>query len=221
MVPGGSCMNHDSRRADNGASPGYRFDTASDRVYVCHDFLDAASCARLREEMEAASSEPAAVLTSGASAAGGRFARYVDVSDRMVREVEGYLDDAEPGVAAFFGGPLGEREGTGFLRYDPGGFYGPHRDRGDDADWPDAARRRVSTVVFLNSGGEAAGPGGFLGGTLRLFLDDATPVDIVPVAGTLVAFGADMLHEVTPVTSGVRYALVDWFYDAAVAAPAP
>jgi SM-20-related protein len=215
-------MNHAPREPGIAASPGDRFDRVSGRFfYVCPHFLDADVCVRLREEMEAASSEPAAVLPSGAAADGGRHAWYVDVSHRTLREVERYLDDVGPVVAAFFGCRLGEREGTGFLRYDTGGFYGPHRDRGDNADWPDAARRRVSTVVFLNSGGEAARPGHFAGGTLRLFLDDTTPVDIVPVAGTLVAFRADTLHEVTPVTSGVRYALVDWYYDAVTTVPVP
>jgi predicted 2-oxoglutarate/Fe(II)-dependent dioxygenase YbiX len=34
----------------------------------------------------------------------------------------------------------------------------------------------------------------------------------VPRAGTLVAFPSDVPHEVLPVTSGLRDAVVDWFF---------
>jgi predicted 2-oxoglutarate/Fe(II)-dependent dioxygenase YbiX len=30
--------------------------------------------------------------------------------------------------------------------------------------------------------------------------------------GTLVAFASDVLHEVLPVTAGIRDVVVDWFY---------
>ena len=38
------------------------------------------------------------------------------------------------------------------------------------------------------------------------------PFDIVPRAGTLVAFPATVLHEVTRVEDAIRDAVVDWFY---------
>jgi predicted 2-oxoglutarate/Fe(II)-dependent dioxygenase YbiX len=37
-------------------------------------------------------------------------------------------------------------------------------------------------------------------------------IDLAPVEGTLIAFPATWLHEVLPVTAGVRDAIVDWFY---------
>jgi len=193
-----------------------------ERLYLHPGFLDLERCARLCEEMATAvAPEPADVLPSDRVHDGGRRAWYIDVSESTLCRVESRLDAVRASVAAFFGCLLGEREGAGFLRYDPGGFYGPHRDRGDDAEWPGAARRRVSAVLFLNSAssdhGQTAGPGHFVGGTLRLFLDADEPVEVLPVAGTLVAFPSDALHEVTPVVAGVRYAVVDWYYDAAVA----
>jgi predicted 2-oxoglutarate/Fe(II)-dependent dioxygenase YbiX len=33
---------------------------------------------------------------------------------------------------------------------------------------------------------------------------------VPPVAGTLIAFAADMVHEVTPVRGAPRDAIVDW-----------
>ena len=41
-----------------------------------------------------------------------------------------------------------------------------------------------------------------------------SPRDIHPRAGTLVAFLSSTLHEVTPVTAGVRDTVVDWLYEA-------
>ena len=107
------------------------------------------------------------------------------------------------GALTFFAETLAEREGAGFLRYGPGGFYGPHRDRGIVPSWPGAERRSIAVVIFLNDG--------FGGGVLRLF-GDAGARDIVPREGTLAAFPAATLHEVASVIDGTRDTVVDWFY---------
>ena len=70
---------------------------------------------------------------------------------------------------------------------------------------------RVSVVTGVPLLPSEAG-GAVRGGILRLFPDEADPIDVLPTRGTLVAFPADMPHEVTPVTSGRRDAIVDWFY---------
>jgi predicted 2-oxoglutarate/Fe(II)-dependent dioxygenase YbiX len=117
-------------------------------------------------------------------------------------------------VAGNFGVTLTSREGASFLRYPPGGLYRPHRDRAVVASWPDAARRLVAVVVFLNSSRAIDVAGGFDGGVLRLFADGEAPfVEVHPRAGTLVAFRADRLHEVTPVRHGTRETIVDWYYE--------
>jgi predicted 2-oxoglutarate/Fe(II)-dependent dioxygenase YbiX len=46
---------------------------------------------------------------------------------------------------------------------------------------------------------------------LRLLPDNAPSIDIVPRRGLLVAFPADTVHEVLPVTGGHRDTVVDWF----------
>ncbi len=105
---------------------------------------------------------------------------------------------------------------AGFLRYETGGFYRPHRDWAPDGPWPGAARRRVAVVLFLN--GSTAGDGkagAFDGGALRLIQDDPgqTVVTVEPKAGMLVAFRADTLHEVARVDRGTRDAVVDWYIE--------
>jgi predicted 2-oxoglutarate/Fe(II)-dependent dioxygenase YbiX len=125
-----------------------------------------------------------------------------DVDAAVVREVEDAIAAVRPQVSRFFGTPLVGAEGPGFLRYRQGGFYAPHRDSLADAD--DRFPRRVSLVLFLSA---------CEGGTLRVW-DDAEegPIDIAPVPNTLVAFPATWLHEVLPVTAGVRDVIVDWLY---------
>jgi len=139
-----------------------------------------------------------------------RLAASIEIDADIRIEVERRFDAARDAIASFHGISLGGREGAGFIRYPVGGFYRPHRDRASAPAWPDAARRLIALVAFLNSSDEAEA-GGFSGGTLRLDVD-ATPIDVQPRAGLLVAFPADTLHEVTPVRGGTRDAVVDWFY---------
>src|SRR5688572_19741701 len=92
----------------------------------------------------------------------------LEVDEETIAFVDRRLDGLRDAIGAFFAWPLATREGSGFLRYTAGGFYAPHRDRGDVPAWPDAARRRVAVVVFLNDA--------FTGGRLRVFLDRPEPL---------------------------------------------
>jgi predicted 2-oxoglutarate/Fe(II)-dependent dioxygenase YbiX len=135
------------------------------------------------------------------------------------------LDSLRPDLESTFAIRLGIGEGWSALRYPPGAFYRPHRDRGaasgpaaaggsDRGDRDVSLHRAVSVVVFVNGPGDAAAP--FDGGALRFYglLDDPRArdlgLDLIPEAGTLVAFDAALLHEVTAVTAGERYSLVTW-----------
>jgi predicted 2-oxoglutarate/Fe(II)-dependent dioxygenase YbiX len=188
---------------------------SSPRLYVHPGFIEPWFCVRIREAMDAGVSEHAEVLdTSFDRREQTRRAASIDPDAALVSDVEARLERVRPLVSRFFGVPLAEREGVGFLRYPSGGFYRPHRDRAAAPSWPDAARRAVALVTFLNdSRGTAVDSGQFEGGTLRLFFEDG-PVNVAPQQGLLVAFDADVLHEVTIVRGGVRDTLVDWFYDA-------
>jgi predicted 2-oxoglutarate/Fe(II)-dependent dioxygenase YbiX len=163
--------------------------------------------------MDAGVPDPAEVLGAGVSALDQvRRAEMVDVGPDVLALVEARLDQERDRIARHLGVTLEDREGTGFVRYRAGGFYRTHVDWSDSPAWPDAARRRVAAVVFLNTSRAWDPNGEFLGGVLRLLPDDGEAEDIVPRAGTLVAFPATMLHEVTTVSNGVRDAAVDWFY---------
>jgi len=161
--------------------------------------------------MDRGASEPAEILREdiGVNQA-VRRASSIDVDALTLAGVEQRLDAGRHTIGAFFGLALAAREGAGFLRYGPGGFYRPHRDHGVLASWPAAARRRISIVVFLSDSTEGQAAGAFGGGVLRLY-EAAQSQDIVPREGLLVAFPATTLHEVLPVRDGTRDTIVDWF----------
>jgi SM-20-related protein len=89
-------------------------------------------------------------------------------------------------------------------RYRAGAGYQRHYDqlRGD-------GRRQVTLTLYLNDDWREAD-----GGSLRVFLDDAEPartLDIVPAAGTMVAFlSSRFAHQVLPCTRE-RLSLTCWF----------
>lgn len=173
-------------------------------TFVLSGFREAADCLRIRAAMDRGVASPAEIYADGFVVdEGTRRAFDVDVAGDIVDEVHRAIEAARPQVAAYFGLPLSHNEGPGFLRYTRGGFYRLHRDVVPGGG--DAFPRRIAVVVFLTSRGEDCE-----GGSLRLY--HPGPLDVVPRAGTLVAFRADIPHEVLPVTAGVRDAIVDWYY---------
>jgi len=184
-------------------------------VHIYPGALDTPACGAIRTAMDRGSSDPAEILEDTIEHQDHvRRTLSIDVDRRTVRAVERAFEASRTLLAQRFEMSLGPREGPGFLRYLPGGFYKPHRDRGDLPSWPGAARRQLAVVLFLNTSRDAGDPEGFGGGVLRLYPDvrDDEPVTIVPRAGTLVAFPATVLHEVTRVEDAIRDAVVDWFY---------
>lgn len=85
--------------------------------------------------------------------------------------------------------------------YPPGTFYHKHIDRFHADD-----RRALTCVLYLNADWDETD-----GGQLRLYLDDERYFDILPEAGTLVAFLSDRIwHEVLP-TLRDRMSITGWF----------
>jgi predicted 2-oxoglutarate/Fe(II)-dependent dioxygenase YbiX len=167
----------------------------------------------VRAAMDRGAADPAEVLEDAIEHQDHvRRTLSMEVDAGTLALVEQALEAARPRLTELTGMALGVREGTGFLRYLPGGFYRPHRDRGDVPSWPGAAHRHLAVVVFLNTARDGGDAESFSGGVLRLYPDDREPIDIVPVEGLLVAFPATVLHEVTRVGDAVRDVVVDWFY---------
>ena len=175
--------------------------------------MDVPTCRRVQAAMDAGTPEEAEVLSDGFEVHDdGRRATQIDIADAVLAMVDATLDSVRIPVASFYRLVLQSREGVSVLRYETGGFYKPHVDRAHVPSWPLTERRQITMVLFLESSRDVEPAGGFSGGRLRLFPEDGDPIEIAPKAGTLVAFPASMLHEVTRVTSGRRDTIVDWFY---------
>ncbi len=80
-----------------------------------------------------------------------------------------------------------------------GGHFHAHRDN----TAPVVAHRRFAVTINLNSDYE--------GGNLSF--PEFRPKTYRPSIGSAVAFSCSLLHEVTPVTRGTRYAFLSFFYD--------
>lgn len=92
-----------------------------------------------------------------------------------------------------------------FNRYQGGGHFGIHVDNalmryGDDPEW---LRSDVSATVFLSE------PDEYDGGELTIETDFGAQA-VKLAAGSMVLYPSSSLHQVTPVTRGVRIAAFFW-----------
>jgi SM-20-related protein len=108
-------------------------------------------------------------------------------------------------------------DGPKFCSYPAGGYFRAHRDQSQDPRDPAYVRRRnLSFSCVLNDQHSAGGLPTFDGGTLVLYVPESSgmvaAVNLQPCAGSVVAFRADLMHEVRPVRAGTRFAVVAWLY---------
>lgn len=180
-------------------------------------------------------------MTGASKASGGVLRSGVEVADPRVRQcTEHRLGHEGAAVAAHMrrrgtealssaGG--GERravrmDGPKFCSYEPGSYFRTHRDASSDPlDPPAVVNRQLTLVCLLNDDSPADGLPTFDGGTLVVHLADhhgeMRPVNVQLAAGSIVAFGAALLHEVRPVRTGTRFAAVAWLYDVDLPPPEP
>ena len=84
-----------------------------------------------------------------------------------------------------------------------GGHFDWHKDYGRDPGDPAREPRKLTLSLQLSD------PSGYEGCELQVRAGNK--IDVAPKArGTLVAFPANVLHQVTPILSGVRKTLVVW-----------
>ena len=187
-------------------------------LFVRREFLDPRLCEGLRLEMATAPARAAPVAESDADAVDEGYRRTVSaqVSEATRSLVQQRLLDLKPTVERHFEIELKGCQPAQFLRYRVGDYFRAHADH-EAEGMQHVTERRVSAVVFLN--GESADPGAdsYNGGALTFFglmgdeRADSVGLPLVGETGLLVAFSADLVHSVAPVTGGERYTLVSWF----------
>jgi SM-20-related protein len=179
-------------------------------LYVESGFLTPQICKTTMQEMRDRPRAPAQITVDGATATdtGIRRALAVDVSSGTAAVVDAAFAAVKPRLERHFALTLEGHEPPHYLVYERGAFFVAHRDR-PRSDASDLSARRVSVVLFLNDD--------FSGGALTFYDLIAGPewrgvgLPFAAAAGLLVAFRAETMHEVQPVTGGQRCTIVSWF----------
>jgi SM-20-related protein len=175
-------------------------------LFLLRNFMDPDSCAGLRAELALAPTTQAPVYIEGAEGTVHetvRKTKSLHPADETIEQMCERLFSQKPALESHFGTSLTDCERPQFLRYETGDFFVRHQDGNtDQLDFDHLRVRRISIVVFLNDS--------FSGGSLT-FYDPTTVFALTGETGLLVAFKADTLHEVLPVTSGERFTIVSWF----------
>jgi predicted 2-oxoglutarate/Fe(II)-dependent dioxygenase YbiX len=179
-------------------------------------FLDGLLLSVVCDRVAEGSGEKAAIGSEAGDIVNRRVrdADEVELPVKLRREIERRIHALHPELETHTGKLLGPGPSVSFLRYRAGGRYRPHRDRAAEGGSDPAAARKLSVVLFLNDRQSARA---FSGGELRFYgiLGDRATADLgiamAPEAGTLVAFDASLVHEVTEVIEGVRCTAVCWF----------
>lgn len=184
-------------------------------IFVSEGFLEAGFCADLRTAASVADMDQAAIYTKGAIRVDEtvRRTKSAKITEPAASVLKARLLDLKPSLEAHFNLTLKGCNEPHLLVYREGDFFNPHRDNNRDP-----TERRVSVVIFLNRESKEIAPDCYGGGSLVLYelMDDPRCKEIgFPVVGKeglLVAFAADRIHGVTPVTYGERLTIVTWFY---------
>jgi SM-20-related protein len=168
-------------------------------------------------EMQLASGGPAAVYGIDEAGAVDSYVRKVTrvvVSPESRERVMRQLIEHKGAIEEHFGITFSECEEPQFLRYKAGDFFVAHQDGNTPLILDQSRLRRVSVVIFLSRQSSEPAPNAYGGGALTFHGPYSNPSVRIPVAadpGTLVAFRAEMTHEVVPVTHGERYTIVSWY----------
>jgi len=145
-----------------------------------------------------------------------RQADRIDLCSSTLDYLQERLETLTPFLSWRFQSALTSVERPFAVTYGPGDFFVNHRDRFDHG--PAAFQQRLlAAVIFLNEWTrKRVTASGFSGGVVKLYPDaDQTSfgrcLPICAETGMVIAFSADVLHEVSAVTRGYRHSIVAFF----------
>ena len=170
--------------------------------------------------MQTAAGRPATVAEGAAGEAvdeAHRRTRLAEVSPESSAGITDLLLAVKAGVAEHFERELSGLQKPQFLVYGVGDFFHSHADTSDEPTEAAYVRDRVvSALIFVNGETDDQERAGYGGGALAFFglMDDggdAVGLPLTGQAGLLVAFPAELVHGVLPVTRGERCTIATWF----------
>ena len=196
-------------------------------LFLRRQFIDRETCARIVAEIRSASTTQAPVYIEGSPDLvheDVRRATSLHPSDETIAWVHERLFEQLTALSEHFKIDLTDCEQPQFLVYRAGDFFVRHQDgNSEQLEFDHLRVRKISIVIFLNdaagtSGGskQDLGPGTFCGGALLFCREGDGQVEPLTFplwgeTGLLVAFAAETLHEVTPVTDGERFTIINFF----------
>ena len=190
--------------------------------FVAEEFLSADQCKQLRAEAVSSKSVPATMVDESNEVnlnEARRKTKIVEISDADRLSLSEKILAIKPQIEEYFSIELAGCQVPQLLNYHPGDYFKIHRDVNEqNSGNPELAGRRVSAVIFLNEQSPEPKENCFGGGLLNLYglidqpvwKDKAFPIK--GETGLLIAFRSETLHEVTEVTYGERFTVVNWFY---------
>ena len=183
-------------------------------LFLLRNFLDSEACAKLRAELVEAPTTQVPVYiqgTEGTIHENIRKTTSMHPSQETFDRVHQLLLEQTSSISQHFGETLTDCEPPQFLRYVKGDFFVRHQDGNThQLDFDHLRIRRISIVVFLNDFSAEPEASCYSGGLLQ-FYDQQETYGLPGETGLLVAFTADTMHEVSPVTSGDRFTIISWF----------
>ncbi len=183
-------------------------------IYVDPDFMSPSECSVFCQEMVCSRKTEAGTYDEKNDiekvAHTIRKTQYCHLPDELHNVVTKKIKQLKPKLEYFFQSRYSELfENPKYLMYRKGDFFSPHVDS--------QLNRKINVTVFLNDQSTEVGDQSYQGGTLMLYgllQNSAFKKRGIPTpakAGYLVAYPVDVVHEVTPVLSGDRFAIVSRF----------
>lgn len=190
--------------------------------FVIEDFLTKEFCEQIQQEAQQANLVSAGIVDDKDLAYVNedyRKTKIAKISKETRVEIYNKMLALKPKLEEHFNVTLDESEKPEVLVYREGDYFKVHKDQDDQPDVKTSTSdRKVSIVIFLNTQTLEPQENCYGGGSLNLYglinrtgwEDKGFPLGGKP--GLLLAFRSNILHEVTPVTFGKRFTIVNWFH---------
>jgi Rps23 Pro-64 3,4-dihydroxylase Tpa1-like proline 4-hydroxylase len=189
----------------------------SRNVALVNDFLSLDQCQQYVQAISVSPAEPAQVVRAGESLLDKTLRHCLDhhLPSPLSKTMETRFTSFFYTHRDELGSDADSLYGPYFMSYGPGNYFRAHRDVDNHKSDPlRLATHRWSLLVYLNGRRPAAELPTFDGGALVLYETDPSLRDrritIIPEPGLLVLFRSSLMHEVTTVREGVRYAVAGW-----------
>jgi len=186
-------------------------------IALTSEFLSLAECSHIVQAMVSSPGEPAQIVRAGESVLDESLRYCMDhhFPDSFKRPIETSLMQFFDAHRTELGSDADSLYGPYFMSYGEGSFFRAHRDVANHKnDPPRLAAHRWSLLLYLNGREPAADLPTFDGGALIVYETDPKLRDrrvvIVPEPGMLVLFRSSLMHEVSTVLKGTRYAVAGW-----------